>query len=167
MKQRVAIVSLAPVEFELPPALLLPLRDTLLHLYSGSAETLSWSMHRLLDRQTEVSEVDEARVRLGQVAAVLDQVGWHDDEIVAAGTIDAPRDVLLDAVQGALLDVRDRLARLSTARQDHEALARGRELSFQVYEFQELLHALRTPSVRVAGGIDVGPTDSEGCSKPF
>jgi outer membrane protein TolC len=43
--------------------------------------------------------------------------------------------VLLDAVQGALLDVRDGLARLSTARQDHEALARGRELSFQVYEF--------------------------------
>jgi hypothetical protein len=101
-------MALATVE--VPRALVCPLRETVLLLYQATAEALHFALRAHSEQRGRLAEVHRHRGRLAELDAMLERLSWSGpvgDERVA---LHAPRDVLHDALYGALIDAGERLA---------------------------------------------------------
>jgi hypothetical protein len=101
---------MAVASVEVPAALVAPLRETVRLLYESTAEAL----HLAVREAGPIDEVHRHRERLGHLETLLEALGWSaaaapealDDRLELCG----PREVLRDAVYGALIDAGERLA---------------------------------------------------------
>jgi hypothetical protein len=123
------------------PGLLVPcVRETALLQYRAAVEAL----HLALGAHGEpLGEVRRARARLGQLDALLDQLGWPGEPVPEAVEVDAPADVLRDALHGALIDAGERLAVACEGSWRGEASADGvRSAAREVIALDRLLREL-------------------------
>jgi hypothetical protein len=105
-------MTLASVE--VPATLVAPIRETVRLLYQATAEALHLALRAHAERPAPLDELHRHRARLRQLEALLSRLGWSREsapEPLAEGVVlSAPRDVLNDAVYGALIDAGERLA---------------------------------------------------------
>jgi hypothetical protein len=110
---------MALASVEVPAALVAPLRETIGLLYQTTAEALYLALRAHAERRAPLEEVHRHRTRLAQLEALLDRLGWSPqsapDQPGERLVLSAPRDVLRDAVHGALIDSSERLALACTA----------------------------------------------------
>ncbi len=98
---------MALASVEVPAALVAPLRETLVLLYEATAEAL----HLAVRGAGPLGEVHRHRERLRQLEALLERMGWSAGAIPEGSLeLSGPRDVLRDAIYGALIDAGERLA---------------------------------------------------------
>jgi hypothetical protein len=101
---------MAVASVEVPAALVAPLRETVRLLYESTAEAL----HLAVREAVPIDEVHRHRERLRHLEALLERLGWSP--AAAPGALDGslelsgPREVLRDAIYGALIDAGERLA---------------------------------------------------------
>jgi hypothetical protein len=135
---------MAEVAVEVPAPLVPAVRETVVLLYRATAEALQLS----LDAQGEgaAAEVGRHRARLEQLGRALDQLGWPGG---GAGPSPGPfelrgsREVVHDALHGALIDAGERLAVACSASWQGEAgEASVRELAAQVIALDGVLRGL-------------------------
>jgi hypothetical protein len=98
------------VTVEVPAALVGPLRETLILLYQATAEALHFSLREHGERGRRLPEVHDHRARLAQLDALLERLGWTARGGQGPIELRASRDVLHDALYGALIDAGERLA---------------------------------------------------------
>jgi hypothetical protein len=92
---------------EVPGVLVPCVRETVLLQYRAAVEAL----HLALGARGEpLGEVRLARERLGRLEALLDRLGWPGEPVPAAVEVDAPAQLLRDALHGSLIDAGERLA---------------------------------------------------------
>jgi len=102
--------AMAVASVEVPAALVAPLRETVRLLYESTAEAL----HLAVREAVPIDEVHRHRERLRHLEALLERLGWSP--AAAPGALDGslelsgPREVLRDAIYGALIDAGERLA---------------------------------------------------------
>jgi hypothetical protein len=107
---------MSKASLEVPEGLLDPLRETVVLLYQATAEALHLSLRAHTQREGDLEEVQEHRARLADLDALLERLGWgREREAALAGAggdleVTAPRDILHDALYGALIDAGERLA---------------------------------------------------------
>ena len=98
---------MALASVEVPAALVAPLRETLVLLYEATVEAL----HLAVRGAGPPNEVQRHRERLRQLEALLERMGWPARAVPeGALELSGPRDVLRDAIYGALIDAGERLA---------------------------------------------------------
>jgi hypothetical protein len=101
---------MALASVEVPAALVAPVRETVVLLFEATVEAL----HLALARGEPVDEVHRQRVRLAQLGALLDRLGWPPESapepVADYVELTAPREILHDAIYGALIDAGERLA---------------------------------------------------------
>jgi hypothetical protein len=98
---------MALASVEVPAALVAPLRETLVLLYEATAEAL----HLAVRGACPLDEVHRHRERLRQLEALLERMGWSAGAMPEGSLVlSGPRDVLRDAIYGALIDAGERLA---------------------------------------------------------
>jgi len=135
---------MAQVTLQVPAAVVGPLRETVARLYEATAEALRFSLRKRGD-EGGFDEVHGYRARLGQLEALLDELGWPSEGQPRAVELRAPADLLRDAVYGALLDAGERLA--SACDDPHGE--RGREVirttARHVIALDSLLRRVETP----------------------
>jgi hypothetical protein len=98
---------MAEVSLEVPGELAGALRESVLLLYASSAEALHLALREHAERRLGQEEVRRHRARLAQLDALLDQLGG---DAGPGREVSAPRELLHDAVYGALIDAGERLA---------------------------------------------------------
>jgi hypothetical protein len=98
------------VTVEVPAALVGPLRETVILLYQATAEALHFALRAHGERDRRLSEVHNHRTRLAQLDELLERVGWSAQGRQGPIELTATRDVLHDALYGALIDAGERLA---------------------------------------------------------
>jgi len=126
------------VSVEVPAGLVGPIRETVLMLYEMSAESLHLALkHRALE---------EARLHQARVDELDDLVRQlRDTELPLE--LAAPRDLLHDALYGALIDAGERLAETSNRCWRGELPAsRVQEAAEEVLALDALLRGLDAPS---------------------
>lgn len=96
---------MARVSVEVPAELVRPIRETVLLLYEATAESLHLAL-----RARALDEVRLHRARLDELDEVLRAL--EPDE--QATELSATRDLIHDALYGALIDAGERLAEAST-----------------------------------------------------
>lgn len=101
---------MAQVTVEVPAVLVRALRETILLLYQATAEALHFALRARGERGGPLSEVHDHRARLAQLEAMLERLGWSAASGREAIELSATRDVLHDALYGALIDAGERLA---------------------------------------------------------
>jgi hypothetical protein len=132
---------MAEVAVEVPAPVVPAVRETVVLLYRATAEALQLS----LDAHTEgaAGEVGRHRARLEQLGRVLDQLGWPGGGGAGAVELRGSREVVHDALHGALIDAGERLAVACSASWQGEASeASVRDLAVQVIALDELLRGL-------------------------
>jgi hypothetical protein len=92
------------VSVEVPAELTRPVRDTVLLLLQATAE----SLHQAL-RSGDDGEAHSHRVRIDELDSLAMTLGMEGEAV----TLTAPRDLLHDALYGALIDAGERLADIS------------------------------------------------------
>jgi hypothetical protein len=100
---------MARVSVEVPEDLVDPVRETVLLLYGATAESLQLALRARARESGSLHEVDVHRARLADVDALLRALGSG----AGAVRVEAPRDLLHDALYGALIDAGERLAETS------------------------------------------------------
>jgi hypothetical protein len=100
---------MADMSVEVPGALVAPLRETVVLLYQATAEALHHAL-RAHGEGGSLGEVDRHRARLADLEAMLEQLGWAPGPARGDLELNAPPEVLHDAVYGALIDAGERLA---------------------------------------------------------
>ena len=105
---------MARVSVEVPAELVGRIRETVLLLYGATAESLQLALKARSGEHAAVEEVSLHRRRLAELDALLDALEGH-----GARRVSATRDLLHDALYGALIDAGERLA------QDSERSWRG------------------------------------------
>lgn len=134
---------MAHVSVEIPAALVPPLRDTVVLLYQATAEALHFALQGQDQRSGPLEEVHQHRARLAQLGAILDRLGWPLDQPPDGLELDAPRDVLHDALHGALIDTGERLASACEGNWRGEVEPESvRALATEVIELDGLLRSL-------------------------
>jgi hypothetical protein len=128
---------------EIPGALVPCVRETVLLQYRAAAEAL----HLALGAGREpLGEVRPARERLGQLDALLDQLGWQGEPAPPALEVAGPRDMLRDALHGSLIDAGERLAIACEGTWRGEASADSvRAAAAEVIALDRLLRELKEP----------------------
>jgi hypothetical protein len=100
---------MADVSVDVPAGLVGVVRESAVLLYQATAESLHFSLRALGEGRGSLEEVQEHRARLAQLGAMLDAMGWTGAAYRDL-RVTAPREVLSDAIYGALLDAGERLA---------------------------------------------------------
>jgi hypothetical protein len=105
---------MALASVEVPAALVAPLRETVVLLYVASAEALHFALQALAEGRAPLEEVHRHRARLAQLDSLLGRLGWSPESAPEARAdgleLSAPKEVLHDAIYGALIDAGERLA---------------------------------------------------------
>jgi hypothetical protein len=102
---------MAHASVEVPAALVAALRETVVLLYHATAEALHLSLRSHIELGEPRGEAVLCRARLADLDALLARLGWWGGA-VPCGDVElrAPRDVLHDALYGALIEAGERLA---------------------------------------------------------
>jgi hypothetical protein len=95
---------MARVSVEVPAELRRPIRETVLLLYEMSAESLHLAL-----KHGAVEEARQHHARLNELKDLMRQLEGAE----RAAEVSAPRDLLHDALYGALIDAGERLAETS------------------------------------------------------
>lgn len=105
---------------KIPEGLVDRLRETVVLLYGATAEALHLALRAHTQGDESLEEVHEHRARLAELDALLGRLGWwQPGREGAAGSgaavgadleVGAPREILHDALYGALIDAGERLA---------------------------------------------------------
>jgi hypothetical protein len=101
---------MARVALQVPAGLVACIRDTTLLLYRAAVEALHLAFGAHGERGASLEEVRRHRARLTELGRILDQGGWPGESVGHALELTGPRDVLRDALHGALIDAGERLA---------------------------------------------------------
>jgi hypothetical protein len=148
--------AMAEVAVEVPAPVVPAVRDTVLLLYRATAEALQLSLDAHGEGREAGREVGRHRARLEQLGRMLDRLGWPGgppeagagpagSSAAAAGPVElrGPREVVHDALHGALIDAGERLAVACSATWHSEASeASVRELAAQVIALDGLARGL-------------------------
>jgi hypothetical protein len=141
--------AMAEVAVEVPAPVVSAVRDTVVLLYRATAEALQLSLDAHSEGREPAREVGRHRARLDQLGRVLDQLGWPDEPPQAgarrarAVELRGPREVVHDALHGALIDAGERLAVACSAAWHSEASeASVRDLAAQVIALDALVRGL-------------------------
>jgi hypothetical protein len=128
---------------EIPGALVPCMRETVLLQYRSAVEAL----HLAFGAEGEPpGEVRRARERLGQLDALLGQLGWPAEPAPRGLEVTAPPDVLRDALHGSLIDAGERLAVACEGTWRGEASADSvRAAAAEVIALDRLLRELEEP----------------------
>jgi hypothetical protein len=130
---------MARVLVEVPDELVGPIRETVLLLYQATAESLHLSLRAQSEGRGSPREPHEHRARLGELEALLAQLGSPAGPLELAGSAD----LLHDAFYGALIDAGERLAVTATASWRGELpLERVQEAAAEVLALHRLLRLL-------------------------
>jgi hypothetical protein len=134
---------MAHVSMEVPAALVGPVRESAQLLYQATAESLHLALRSHSAGLESLEEVHEHRARLGQLDALLTQLGWSGAPELQVRALTAPAEVLHDAVHGALIDAAERLAGASArARRGEPATASLRRTAREVIGLDRLLRGI-------------------------
>jgi hypothetical protein len=110
---------MARVSVEMPAEVVVPIRETVLLLYGASAESLHLSLEARAEGRGSLDDVAQHRARLAALEELLRGLDAAAPRAGAARTgtlrVEAPRDLLHDALYGALIDAGERLAEISNA----------------------------------------------------
>jgi hypothetical protein len=101
---------MAEVSLEVPGELVGPLRESVLLLYASSAEALHLALREHRAGRVGQEEVRRHRARLARLDALLDQLGGSACEPGRDVEVSASRELVHDAVYGALIEAGERLA---------------------------------------------------------
>jgi len=101
---------MAQVSVEVPAVLVCPLRETVVLLYQATAEALHFALRAYGESRGALEEVHQHRARLAELDAMLGRLGWSGGPAREALELSAPREILRDALYGALIDAGERLA---------------------------------------------------------
>jgi hypothetical protein len=144
--------AMAEVAVEVPAPVVPAVRDTLVLLYRATTEALQLSLDAHSQGREPAREVGRHRARLEQLGRMLDRLGWPGEPPAssawppgAAGPVElrGPREVVHDALHGALIDAGERLAVACSATWHSEASeASVRELAAQVIALDGLVREL-------------------------
>jgi hypothetical protein len=136
--------AMAEVAVEVPAPVVPAVRDTVVLLYRATAEALQLSLDAHGRGGEPAREVSRHRARLEQLGRMLDRLGWPG-EPAGAGPVElrGPREVVHDALHGALIDAGERLAVACAATWHSEASeASVHELAAQVIALDRLVREL-------------------------
>lgn len=97
------------VTVEVPAELVRPIRETVLLLYQATAESLHLALKARASGDDAIEEVHHHRARLD----ALDELVRRLEPEGRGAELSAPRDLLHDALYGALIDAGERLAETS------------------------------------------------------
>lgn len=97
------------VTVEVPAELVRPIRETVLLLYQATAESLHLALKARVSGDDAIEEVHHHRARLD----ALDELVRRLEPEGRGAELSAPRDLLHDALYGALIDAGERLAETS------------------------------------------------------
>jgi hypothetical protein len=139
---------MARVSVEVPADVVDPIRETVLLLYQASAESLHLSLRARAEGRGSLEDVGQHRARLAeldQLMHALDPAPPADGPAPRrALRVEAPRDLLHDALYGALIDAGERLAQISNACWLGELpLEQVQEAAEEVLAIDRLLRELR------------------------
>jgi hypothetical protein len=137
--------AMAEVAVEVPAPVVPAVRDTVVLLYRATAEALQLSLDAHSRGGEPAREVGRHRARLEQLGRMLDRLGWPGEPLEAASPVElrGPREVVHDALHGALIDAGERLAVACSATWHSEASeASVRELAAQVIALDGLVREL-------------------------
>lgn len=98
---------------KVPAALVDAIRETVLLLYQATAESLHFALRARSEHGGSLDEVAQHRARLARLEALLGQLGWRPGPAPEAAELSASRELLHDALYGALIDAGERLAQAS------------------------------------------------------
>jgi hypothetical protein len=105
---------MAEATVEIPAALVARVRDSVVMLYSATAEGLHLALRAHAERDGPLEDVRRQRERLALLDALLARLGWWAGplpERAGAGVaLTAAPELLRDALHGALIDAGERLA---------------------------------------------------------
>jgi hypothetical protein len=136
---------MAEVAVEVPAPVVPAVRDTVVLLYRATAEALQLSLEAHRESREPAREVGRHRARLEELGRMLDRLGWPGEPPEPAGPVElrGPREVVHDALHGALIDAGERLAVACSATWHSEASeASVRELAAQVIALDGLVREL-------------------------
>jgi hypothetical protein len=135
---------MAEVAVEVPGPVVPAVRDTVVLLCRATAEALQLSLDAYGDGREPAREAGRHRARLEALGRVLDQLGWPGAaEPSGPAGLRGPRDVVHDALHGALIDAGERLAVACSAAWHSEAGAASvRDLAAQVIALDGLVREL-------------------------
>jgi hypothetical protein len=133
---------MARVSVEVPAELVEPIRETVLLLYGATAESVQLALRARAAGRGSLEEVEAHRARLAELDGLLRQLGGMRGD--RPRRAEAPRDLLHDALYGALIDAGERLAETSdSAWRGELPLERVQEAAEQVLAIDRLLRKLR------------------------
>jgi hypothetical protein len=105
---------MAEASVEIPAGLAARVRASLVLLYEASAEGLHLALRAHPERDPPPEDVRAQRDRLAGLDALLVQIGWWAEPglqpCVAPVELSGPRELVHDAIHGALIDAGERLA---------------------------------------------------------
>jgi hypothetical protein len=105
---------MARASVEIPADLVGAVRDSVALLYHSSVEALDFALRSHVEHGEPRDEAERCRARLAELDALLVQMGWWSEgaqeDIAGDVELTAPREVLRDALYGALIDAGERLA---------------------------------------------------------
>lgn len=128
---------------EVPGALVPCVRETVVLQYRAAVESLQLAFAAQDQPGGSRAEVRCARRRLGQLDALVDELGWPGEPVAPAIEVSAPGRLLRDALHGALIDAGERLAVACEARwRDQANAAAVRAAAGEVIDLDRLLRRL-------------------------
>lgn len=139
---------MARVSVEVPAEVVDPIRETVLLLYGASAESMHLSLKARAEGRGSLDDVAQHRSRLAALDQLLRALDSAAPEPGATRTgtlrVEAPRDLLHDALYGTLIDSGERLAETSNACWRGELPPeRVRDAAEEVLTIDRLLRELR------------------------
>ena len=137
---------MARVSVEVPAEVVEPIRETVLLLLGATAESVRFAVRARAEGRGSLEEITLHRTRLAELdALVRDLDALLRDAGTEAGAlrVEAPRDILHDALYGALIDAGERLAETSNrAWRGELPLERVRAAAEEVLALDRLLRQL-------------------------
>lgn len=101
---------MAGITVELSAYLVGRVRGTVLLLFEATAEALHFTLGAVGRDSAAIHEARQHSTRLNELAGLLDQLEWTNEADPRPARVEAPADVLRDAVLGTLLDAGESLA---------------------------------------------------------